>query len=69
MVIHRYSVHSKRVRSDFAPWLTPTLKRLLLERHKLKVQAEKSPEIWPAYRKKRDQVTKKIFLLGIITMG
>ena len=35
----------KRVRSDFAPWVTPSLKKLILERDKLKVQAEKSPEI------------------------
>ena len=49
----------KRVRSDFAPWLTPSLKRSILEGDKLKVQAENSPEIWSAYKRKR-QVTKKI---------
>jgi len=50
----------KRVRSDFAPWLTPYLKRSILERDKLKVQAENSPEIWSAYKRKRNQVTKRI---------
>ena len=35
----------KRVRSDFAPWLTPSLKRSILERDTLKVRAENSPEI------------------------
>ena len=48
----------KRVRSDFTPWHTPTLKRLLLERDKLKVEAEKSPDIWSAYNKKRNQVSQ-----------
>ena len=50
----------KRVRSDFAPWLTLSLKRSILERDKLKVQAENSPEIWSAYKRKRNQVTKRI---------
>ena len=50
----------KRVRSDFAPWLTSSLRRLIFERDKLKVQAEKSPEIWSAYKRKRNQVTNEI---------
>ena len=50
----------KRVRSEFAPWLTLSLKRSILERDKLKVQAENSPEIWSAYKRKRNQVTKRI---------
>ena len=52
----------KRVRSDFAPWLTPSLKRSILERDKLKVQAENSLEIWSAYKRKRNQVTKRIHI-------
>ena len=35
----------KRVRSDFSPWLTPSLTRSIFERDKLKVQVENSPEI------------------------
>ena len=38
----------------------PILKRSILERDKLKVQAENSPEIWSAYKRKRNQVTKRI---------
>ena len=53
-------VRCKRVRSDFAPWLTPSLKRSILERDKLKVQAENSPEVWSAYKRKHNQVTKMI---------
>ena len=51
-----------RVRSDVAPWLTPSLKRSILERDKLNVQAENSPEIWSAYKRKRSQVTKMIHI-------
>ena len=36
------------------------MKRSILERDKLKVQAENSPEIWSAYKRKRNQVTKRI---------
>ena len=50
----------KRVQSEFAPWLTLSLKRSILERDKLKVQAENSPEIWSAYKRERNQVTKRI---------
>ena len=51
--------------SDFSldpplPWLTLFLKRLILERDKLDVQAENSPKIWSAYKRKRNQVTKRI---------
>ena len=60
----------KRVRSDFAPWLNPSPNRSILERHKLKVQAENSPEIWSAYKRKRNQVKKwYAYLLGIVTMS
>ena len=38
----------------------PSLKRSILERDKLKVQAENPPEIWSAYERKRNQVTKRI---------
>ena len=50
----------KRVRSEFAPWLTPSLRNLMLERDRLKVQAEKSPEMWSAYKRKRNQVTNEM---------
>ena len=50
----------KKVRSGFALWLTPSLKRLILERNKLTLQVENSPEIWLAYKRKRNQATKRI---------
>ena len=54
------SLRRKRVRSDFAPWLTPSLKRSIIESDKVKEQAENSPEIWSAYKRKRNQVTKRM---------
>ena len=50
----------KRVRSEFAPWLTPSLRNLMFDRDRLKVQAEKSPEMWSAYKRKRNQVTNEM---------
>ena len=50
----------KRFRINFTPWLTPSLKRSILERDKLKVQAKNSPDIWPAYKRKCNQVIKRI---------
>ena len=37
-------VRRKRVQSQFAPWLTVSLKNLLTERDRLKQEAEKFPE-------------------------
>ena len=50
----------KRVRSEFAPWLTPSLRNSMFERDRLKVQAEKSPEVWSTYKRKRNQVTNEM---------
>ena len=52
----------KRVRNEFAPWLTPSLRNLMFERGRLKVQAGKSPEIWSAYKRKRNQVTNEMHI-------
>ena len=50
----------KRVRSEFAPWLTPSLRNSMFERDRLKVQAEKYPEVWSAYKRKCNQVTNEM---------
>ena len=36
----------RRVRNEFAPWLTPSLRALMFERDRLQVEAGKSPETW-----------------------
>ncbi len=53
-------IRKRRVRSEFAPWLTPNLRKSMETRDKLKQLARKSPEMWPAYTKQRNQVTKEI---------
>lgn len=53
-------VRKKRVRSQFAPWLTASLKNLMMERDMLKQEAEKYPEKWPAYKRLRNQVTREM---------
>ena len=50
----------KRVRSEYAPWLSASLRNLMKERDKVKQIAEGQPEMWPKYRQLRNQVTKGI---------
>ena len=52
-------LRKKRIRNQFTPWLTVSLKGLMVKRDVLKKEAVKSPEMWPAYRKLRNKVTKE----------
>ena len=53
-------IKKRRVRSEFAPWLTPSIRKSMETRDRLKKIAAKSPEIWSAYSKQRNKVTKEI---------
>ena len=53
-------VRKKRARSQFAPWLTVSLKNLMRERDILKQEAERSPEKWSAYKQLLDKVTREM---------
>ena len=53
-------LRKKRVRSEYAPWLSASLRNLMKERDKAKQIAEGQPEMWPKYRQPRNQVTKGI---------
>ena len=53
-------LRKKRVRSEYAPWLSASLKNLMKERDETKQIAEGQPEKWPKYRQLRNQVTKGI---------
>ena len=59
----------RRIRSDFASWLTCSLKRLILDRDTLKVKAENSPEMWSAYKRNDNRVTKRIHSIRDYYMG
>lgn len=50
-------IKKKRVRSQCAPWLTPSLGKSM---DRLKKVATKSPELRSAYTKKQNKVTKEI---------
>ena len=52
----------KRVRNDFAPWLSASLRKLMLKRDRTKRLARSSPEMWSSYKQLRNQVTKEIRL-------
>ena len=53
-------IKKRRVRSEFAPWLTPSLRKSMETRDSLKKIATKSPEMWSTYTKQRNKVTKEI---------
>ena len=53
-------LRKKRVRSEYAPWLSASLKNLIKERDKVKLKAEGQREMWPKYKPLRNQVTKRI---------
>ncbi len=53
-------LRKKRVRSEYAPWLSASLKNLMNERDRFKKLAERQPEMWPKYRQMRNRVTKQI---------
>ena len=53
-------LRKKRVRSEYAPWLSASLKNLMKERDKAKQKAEGQREMWSNNRQLRNQVTKRI---------
>ena len=52
----------RKIRNNFAPWLTPELKRLMIERDKLKRAAiiNKSVTYWAEYKTARNNVNANI---------
>ena len=42
-------VEKKKVRGEFAPWLTPSLRKHMMTRNRLNKMAIKNPELWTAY--------------------
>ena len=53
-------IKKKKVRAEFAPWLTPKLRKNMMTRDRLKKMATKNPELWAAYARQRNNVTKEI---------
>ena len=53
-------IKRRRVRSEFAPWLTPIIRKSMATRDRLKKRATQNPEMWSLYTKQRNRVTKEI---------
>ena len=53
-------IKRRRVRSEFAPWLTPNLRKAMKDRDKLKQMAIKNPEMCSKYARQRNRVTNEI---------
>ena len=52
-------LRKKRIHNQFTPWLTASLKGLMMKSDVLKKEAVKSPEKWTSYRKLRNKVTEE----------
>ena len=57
------SIKKKRVRSEFAPWLTPSLGKSMETRDKRRAAALKSSEMWSTSTKQRNRITKKLIIV------
>ena len=53
-------IKRRRVRSEFAPWLTPSLRKSMATRDRLTKIATRNPEMWSFYTKQHNRVTKEI---------
>ena len=53
-------IKKKKVQAEFTPWFTPRLRKHMMNRDRLKKMATKIPELWTAYVRKRNNVTKEI---------
>ena len=53
-------IKRRRIRSEFSPWLTPSIRKSMATRDRLKKIATKNPEMWSLYTKQRNRVTKEI---------
>ena len=52
----------RKVRSDYAPWITSDIKKSMEERDRMKKLASKDPKLWPKYKILRNKVTNNIRL-------
>ena len=50
----------RKVRSEYAPWITSDIKRSMEERDKMKKLASKDQRLWPKYKILRNKVTSNI---------
>ena len=50
----------KKLRNEFAPWLTSSVTDLMTKRDRMKKAAEKNPHLWPNYKGLRNQCTSAI---------
>ena len=52
----------RKVRNEYAPWITSDIKRGMEERDRMKKLASKDPNLWPKYKILRNKVTNNIRL-------
>ena len=50
-------LRKRKVRSEYAPWINPSIKELMRKRDLTKRLATKDIALWPKYKKLRNRVT------------
>ena len=53
-------INKKKARAEFAPLLTPKLRKNMMTRDRLQRMLTEIPELWTAYARKSNHVTKKL---------
>ena len=53
-------IRKRKRKTEYAPWLNAGLRSLMVRRDKAKKDARRNPELWPLYKKLRNEVTKAI---------
>ena len=51
-------IKKRRVKTEFAPWLTPSLRKAMETRDRLKKIATRIPDLWFSHTKHRNRVAK-----------
>ena len=53
-------LRKRKVRSEYAPWINPSIKELMRKRDQTKRLATNDIALWPKYKKLRNLVTSRI---------
>ena len=53
-------IRKRKRKGEFAPWLNGGIRSLMTRRDKAKKDARRNPELWPLYKKLRNEVTEAI---------
>ena len=53
-------LRKRKVQTEYAPWMSPSIKELMCKRDQAKILVTKDIALWPKYKKLRNLVTYRI---------